>query len=83
MLKNIEDENPLNRQLSKKWLEGSKHIVSKVVDPIYKIMDTLTCERHLIDQVEELQNEEKKFDPVVVEEISGGDLKQEELTEKR
>ena len=40
MLRNLEDENPLNRQLTKKWLEGSKHIVSKVVDPIYKLMGT-------------------------------------------
>ena len=67
MLQNLEDENPLNRQLSKKWLEGSKHIVSKVVDPVYKIMETLICERH------QLENEEEKINPVVVEEFVEGD----------
>lgn len=38
MLKNLDDDNHLNKQLSKKWLENSKHICSRVVDPIYKIM---------------------------------------------
>lgn len=36
MLKNMDDESPLNRQLSKKWVENSKQIISKIVNPIYK-----------------------------------------------
>jgi hypothetical protein len=38
MLKNLDDENHLNKQLSKKWLENSKQICSRVVDPIYVLM---------------------------------------------
>lgn len=38
MLKNLDDDNHLNKQLSKKWLENSKQICSRVVDPIYLLM---------------------------------------------
>ena len=36
MLKGMDHESPLNRQVSKSWVENSKQIVSKVVDPVYK-----------------------------------------------
>ena len=36
MLKNMEHESPLNRQLSRKWVESSKQIIGKIVDPVYK-----------------------------------------------
>lgn len=38
MLKNLDNDNHLNKQLSKKWLENSKQICSRVADPIYKLM---------------------------------------------
>ena len=35
MLRNLNDENPLLKNISKKWIEGSKLIITKIVDPIY------------------------------------------------
>lgn len=38
MLKNLDDDNHLNKQLSKKWLQNSKQICSRVADPVFKLM---------------------------------------------
>jgi hypothetical protein len=38
MIKNLDSDNHLQKQLSKKWLESSKQICSKVIDPIYKLI---------------------------------------------
>ena len=38
MLNNLDNDNHLNKQLSKKWLQNSKLISSKVVDPVYKLI---------------------------------------------
>ena len=39
MLRGMDHESPLHRQLSKSWVENSKQIVSKIVDPVYKELE--------------------------------------------
>lgn len=39
MIKNLEMGDKTNRQQIKKWLEDSRNIASKIIDPIYKLME--------------------------------------------
>ena len=39
MIENIDSKNSYHQHLSHKWINDSESIISKIIDPIYHLMD--------------------------------------------
>jgi hypothetical protein len=65
MLKLMYDEDPLKRHSSLTWLQQSSHIISKILQPVFKVLSGDSAESEYIDMYKILKtiimNEEKEF----------------------